>query len=108
MEDGVAPVVVGGGGGAAFEFGVDPNIDPELALALRISMEEERQRQERVTADQKKPGEGTSAPAGDSKPAGGDVVMTDLSEVLRLFNLFYLFISFFFLLFSCSSPCFCS
>ena len=29
-----------------YDFGVDPNIDPELALALRVSMEEERARQE--------------------------------------------------------------
>ncbi|KAJ0969951.1 hypothetical protein J5N97_022828 [Dioscorea zingiberensis] len=29
-----------------FDFGVDPNVDPELALALRVSMEEERARQE--------------------------------------------------------------
>ncbi|KAI6033783.1 hypothetical protein BKA83DRAFT_686228 [Pisolithus microcarpus] len=28
-----------------FEFGVDPNLDPELAMALRMSMEEERARQ---------------------------------------------------------------
>ncbi|KAG6504067.1 hypothetical protein ZIOFF_036393 [Zingiber officinale] len=34
------------GGMSGFDFGVDPNIDPELALALRISMEEERARQE--------------------------------------------------------------
>ena len=43
----------GGGGGAdAFaEYGgVDPNMDPELAMALRVSMEEERARQERATA----------------------------------------------------------
>ncbi|XP_012286987.1 26S proteasome non-ATPase regulatory subunit 4 [Orussus abietinus] len=42
-EDGM-----GGAGmsGAAFDFGVDPNEDPELALALRVSMEEQRQRQE--------------------------------------------------------------
>ncbi|CAH1108762.1 unnamed protein product [Psylliodes chrysocephalus] len=33
-------------GGSGFEFGVDPNEDPELALALRVSMEEQRQRQE--------------------------------------------------------------
>ncbi|KAJ4898749.1 26S proteasome non-ATPase regulatory subunit 4-like protein [Raphanus sativus] len=33
-------------GGGDFDFGVDPNIDPELALALRVSMEEERARQE--------------------------------------------------------------
>ena len=28
----------------SFEFGVDPSLDPELALALRISMEEEQAR----------------------------------------------------------------
>ena len=37
----------GGAGGESFEFGVDPNLDPELALVLRMSMEEERERQER-------------------------------------------------------------
>ncbi|XP_031563054.1 26S proteasome non-ATPase regulatory subunit 4-like [Actinia tenebrosa] len=47
-----SPVVVGEDGagamdiGSGFEFGVDPNADPELALALRVSMEEQRQRQE--------------------------------------------------------------
>jgi len=45
----------GGGGGAGdnpfAEFGgVDPNMDPELAMALRVSMEEERARQERAAA----------------------------------------------------------
>lgn len=42
------------GGGANNDFadfgGVDPNMDPELAMALRISMEEERARQERLAA----------------------------------------------------------
>ena len=33
-------------GGGGFEFGVDPNDDPELALALRVSMEEQRARQQ--------------------------------------------------------------
>ena len=28
-----------------YEFGVDPNLDPELAMALRVSLEEERARQ---------------------------------------------------------------
>lgn len=37
----------GGAGNNDFEFGVDPNIDPELALVLRMSMEEERERQAR-------------------------------------------------------------
>jgi len=36
----------GGGGGAEgglpHEFGVDPNMDPELALALRVGLDEER------------------------------------------------------------------
>ncbi|XP_068646831.1 26S proteasome non-ATPase regulatory subunit 4 homolog isoform X2 [Aristolochia californica] len=35
-------------GGTGFDFGVDPNLDPELVLALRVSMEEERARQEAV------------------------------------------------------------
>ncbi|OTF74479.1 26S proteasome non-ATPase regulatory subunit 4-like protein [Euroglyphus maynei] len=48
-----SPVILGedgsgaaGLGGTGFEFGIDPNEDPELALALRVSMEEQRQRQE--------------------------------------------------------------
>ncbi|KAK3633361.1 proteasome regulatory particle base subunit rpn10 [Elasticomyces elasticus] len=38
-----------GGAGNDFEFGVDPSLDPELALVLRMSMEEERERQTRET-----------------------------------------------------------
>jgi len=39
------------GGGDFGDFGgVDPNMDPELAMALRVSMEEERARQERAAA----------------------------------------------------------
>lgn len=37
----------GEGAGNQFEFGVDPSVDPELALALRMSYEEEKARQER-------------------------------------------------------------
>jgi len=56
--DGVGPRggengVDGGGadaGGGGFEFGVDPSTDPELALALRMSMEEEKARQEKQNA----------------------------------------------------------
>jgi 26S proteasome regulatory subunit N10 len=47
-EDGPPP----GFGGGSFEFGVDPSLDPELAMviflfikALKMSMEEERARQ---------------------------------------------------------------
>ncbi|KAK6335987.1 hypothetical protein TWF730_003360 [Orbilia blumenaviensis] len=37
----------GSGGAGGFDFGVDPHLDPELALALRMSLEEENSRQER-------------------------------------------------------------
>ncbi|KAI0043168.1 hypothetical protein FA95DRAFT_1563586 [Auriscalpium vulgare] len=43
--DGPAPA-----GGGSFEFGVDPSLDPELAMALRMSMEEEQARQQAQTA----------------------------------------------------------
>ena len=38
----------GVGDGGFMDFGVDPELDPELAMALRLSMEEEQQRQERL------------------------------------------------------------
>eukprot|EP00514_Thraustochytrium_sp_LLF1b_P003869 CAMPEP_0184526366 /NCGR_PEP_ID=MMETSP0198_2-20121128/10616_1 /TAXON_ID=1112570 /ORGANISM="Thraustochytrium sp., Strain LLF1b" /LENGTH=378 /DNA_ID=CAMNT_0026917933 /DNA_START=206 /DNA_END=1342 /DNA_ORIENTATION=+ len=43
----------GGGGGSTFaEYGgVDPNLDPELAIALRVSMEEARAEAERKSAE---------------------------------------------------------
>ena len=44
----------GGGGGADHEFGVDPNADPELALALRMSMQEEEQKQARLREEEEK------------------------------------------------------
>jgi 26S proteasome regulatory subunit N10 len=40
-----AAPIVGGAGAMNDNFGVDPNMDPELAMALRVSMEEERARQ---------------------------------------------------------------
>eukprot|EP00158_Paraphelidium_tribonemae_P003883 Partr_v1_DN26444_c0_g1_i3_m24147 putative 26S proteasome nonATPase regulatory subunit len=58
-ENGPPPGV--GSSSSGFEFGVDPNLDPELALALRMSMEEERARQEATNP--------TPAKAGDA--AGG-------------------------------------
>lgn len=58
----------GSGGTNAFEFGVDPSLDPELAMALRMSMEEEQARQ---AAEEQ-----TRQPATDAQPqpesAGGD------------------------------------
>ena len=42
---GAAPAGAAGAAGGKFG-GVDPNMDPELAMALRVSMEEERARQD--------------------------------------------------------------
>lgn len=69
-EDGAgAGFAAGGDFGSGFD--VDPNLDPELALALRVSMEEQRQRQEAENKDGKS-GEAmqTDAPA-DAPAAGG-------------------------------------
>jgi 26S proteasome regulatory subunit N10 len=62
-EDGAARAGGGGGGGGGAagnsagvdefgEFDFDPAMEPDLALALRMSMEEERARQERVAKQQ--------------------------------------------------------
>ncbi|EDV97245.1 26S proteasome non-ATPase regulatory subunit 4 [Drosophila grimshawi] len=77
-EDGMGAA---GLGGAVFEFGVDPNEDPELALALRVSMEEQRQRQEseQRRADNAGGAETTAAPpvaSGESAPSTGTSSVT--------------------------------
>ena len=46
-------------GGNDFPFGIDPSVDPELALALRMSFEEEKARQEKEKKS-KEAAEGTS------------------------------------------------
>jgi 26S proteasome regulatory subunit N10 len=84
-----------GGGGAAmgaggmgmmgapsqFDYGVDPSLDPELAMALRISAEEERQRQERQSkaSGENEGGEGAVAqtPGAATAAAGGDAMDED-------------------------------
>ena len=58
-EDGIGAPAAGG-----FEFGVNPDDDPELALALRVSMEEQRARQQAE-------GGGGGAPEGGATPMGG-------------------------------------
>ncbi|CCF56988.1 hypothetical protein KAFR_0B06910 [Kazachstania africana CBS 2517] len=49
---GVPGAMMGGfgddGANSFMDFGVDPSMDPELAMALRLSMEEEQQRQDRL------------------------------------------------------------
>ncbi len=55
---------VGGDANDLFEFGVDPSADPELVLALRMSMEEEKARQEK----EKKEKESASSSKPDTIP----------------------------------------
>jgi 26S proteasome regulatory subunit N10 len=56
LNEGASAAGMGGGdagaGGESFEFGIDPSVDPELALALRMSMEEEKQRQDKIAKEE--------------------------------------------------------
>lgn len=67
------------GGMSGFEFGVDPNVDPELALALRVSMEEERARQE--AAAKKAAEEASAKEKGDAgASSSADAVMAEADD----------------------------
>lgn len=68
------------GGGGSFEFGVDPNLDPELALALRVSMEEERARQEAAMKRSAEDATLKEGQVGESSNAA-DVPMSDAAPV---------------------------
>lgn len=74
----------GGGGGQDWEFGVDPAMDPELAMVLRISAEEERARQAAGgTAD----GSATAAPTADAAPTAEAAGMdADLMAAIAMSN----------------------
>ncbi|VVC99190.1 26S proteasome non-ATPase regulatory subunit 4 [Leptidea sinapis] len=75
-----SPVIGGDGAGPSgsglspFEFGVDPNEDPELALALRVSMEEQRQRQEEESRRQQASTEGDANKTGETPTTGAAAV----------------------------------
>ncbi|KAG9295987.1 hypothetical protein G9A89_011839 [Geosiphon pyriformis] len=73
-EDGL-PAGFTPGGGGSFEFGVDPNLDPELALALRISLEEEKARQEAEAAKA-----ATSAVEGESTTMAVDNAVVEQGD----------------------------
>jgi len=73
-----AAAAASGATGGEYDFGVDPTLDPELAMALRISMEEERARQEATKKTEDKPaGESAAAPTASS---GGDVEMANADD----------------------------
>jgi len=87
MGESGAPAAVGAGGQMDSGFGefggVDPNMDPELAMALRVSMEEERARQERAAAAANEQKEAESEPAAASaeqKDETGDTNMMDVDK----------------------------
>ncbi|KAI5969456.1 RPN10 [Candida margitis] len=61
-----------GGGVAGAGDIIDPNMDPDLALALRLSLEEEKARQEREAAEKAKSEGGSSDKPEDSKKDDGD------------------------------------
>ncbi|KAJ7822501.1 hypothetical protein B0H14DRAFT_2454732 [Mycena olivaceomarginata] len=61
----------GANNNAAFEFGVDPSLDPELAMALRMSMQEAAAR------------EAAAAPAGSSSAAPADPTDSEEDALLK-------------------------
>lgn len=66
------------------ELGVDPTLDPELALALRVSMEEERARQEASASGTQAPGPAeTPAPMAAAPPDEGGVEDMDEDALLQ-------------------------
>ncbi|CAI9763597.1 unnamed protein product [Fraxinus pennsylvanica] len=71
---GFAAAAAAASGVSGFEFGVDPNLDPELALALRVSMEEERARQE---AAAKKASEEATKQEGGEHSASQDATISE-------------------------------
>jgi 26S proteasome regulatory subunit N10 len=81
-----SPVIQGedGTGGAnmpgGFDFGLDPNDDPELALALRVSMEEQRVRQEAEQRQVAGPAADESAPIPAAVGGGASVFASVAQE----------------------------
>ena len=57
----------GEGGATQFEFGVNPEVDPELALALRMSFEEEKARQEKKAKEEAEKEKLEGIPEADEK-----------------------------------------
>ncbi|CAG2165888.1 unnamed protein product [Oppiella nova] len=73
-EDGSGAVGIGSSG---FEFGIDPNEDPELALALRVSMEEQRQRTQQDVPPPPTLDPNTAGGSAGAAPAGTSIPQED-------------------------------
>ncbi|KAL4241444.1 proteasome subunit S5A family protein [Abortiporus biennis] len=85
-DRGIPEDAIGGGpaastSGAAnnFEFGVDPSLDPELAMALRMSMEEEQARQAAAAKATKETGAPSAPEPSSAEP---EVAMDEDEEAL--------------------------
>ncbi|XP_058721948.1 26S proteasome non-ATPase regulatory subunit 4 homolog [Vicia villosa] len=79
-----AAAAAAAGGASGYDFRVDPNLDPELALALRVSMEEERARQEaaakKAAEDAAKQEKGGEQQAGSQDATMIECASTSTSE----------------------------
>ncbi|KAH8741762.1 26S proteasome regulatory subunit 5a [Cryptosporidium ryanae] len=93
-----SPIVLGEGGNMinegsasgipgdsnAFEFGVDPSVDPELYMALRMSMEEERIRQSRIDNSNSNDANNNSSSANfDQIPTINEINAMEVDDELR-------------------------
>lgn len=78
-DDGAA-----GDGGDLFEFGVDPSADPELAMALRMSMEDEKLRQEREKKEKEEQASSTNAGASSRADASENSKKNDEDDKMEL------------------------
>jgi len=78
-EEGAAAGGGGGGGDFGAYGGVDPNLEPELALALKVSMEEERARQEAARKAEAAQTETPSQPTTAVQPTSTEVQMGEAS-----------------------------
>lgn len=78
--------VSGGMDGFAEFGGVDPNMDPELAMALRVSMEEERARQERLARQQQADNAQNEESKDDHNGDGGNGGRTSESNTADMMN----------------------
>ncbi|KRX68392.1 26S proteasome non-ATPase regulatory subunit 4 [Trichinella sp. T9] len=78
--------------GSNFDFGIDPNEDPELAMALRVSLEEQRQRQQAearlAEAQQTTEAEEVPSEEMDTSPSQANVdAMTEDEQILLALQL---------------------
>ncbi|WFD29540.1 proteasome regulatory particle base subunit rpn10 [Malassezia sp. CBS 17886] len=81
MEGAAGDAGAAPGTSSDYQFGVDPNMDPELAMALRMSLEEEQARQRAVPQTQPAEGATGSLVPTDAPPLTGTAGLdTDMAH----------------------------